>query len=414
MNIFFIVLLIALIITIVVVLGLLIAKIEKDYILKTTQTLLDVLDLKAFYPIEVHFVNKHLSLALNKTKTKLALVKNFNPKNPQYFEYSEIAIPFIEKIEKNISAKLFYIKKGEIKFLNIYPLNNEIADFLHRVFKLSLIKRVESKFSQHSFSDFGSSDWQCSYFWAYSKYDNTFAYLKTADKPLMGSINLKKEHFTIDTKYNYFEAPIFGIAQQLFNYDKEFLSNVYKSLLKTISQKFGSIVENSIYYDNYSNIIYLTNGSTSLQSIIIDKIEDVEYRDNRLTFTLLDSQKRINYIATQQQISDFEDFMINYNLKKIAHNFDNRVDKLVNTTPYTKLIIDFSRDRLIYCANLNKFSKFSYLTIPFVDLYDISVEKSGMKHFIRIHTKDKEIIDVTCDKKEVAQYIQAQVVKNVL
>ena len=103
-----------------VVLGILIVKIEKQNIFKTTQSLTDVLDLKAFYPIEVHFINKHLSIALNKTKTKLAIIKNFNPNNPTYYEYSELALSFIEKIEKKgATLKIHYIKKGEIKTLSI-------------------------------------------------------------------------------------------------------------------------------------------------------------------------------------------------------------------------------------------------------------------------------------------------------
>ena len=103
--------------------------------------------------------------------------------------------------------------------------------------------------------------------------------------------------------------------------------------------------------------------------------------------------------------------MINYNLKKIAQNFDHKTDKLINTTPNTKFIIDFTRNRVVYCANLNKFVSFSYLFIAFDNILNIYTEKSGAKNFIRIHTKDKETIDVTCDKKEVAQYIEAQMVK---
>lgn len=394
-----------------IVLGILIIKFEKNNKTKTMQTLQDVLDSMGFYSSEIHFINKHLSIALNKSQTKLAVVENFNPNNPSYYKYDEIALSFIEKIEKNVSIKIHYIKKGEIKTLNIYPQNKEIADFVHRIFKLSLIKRLEAKFPQQRFNLFSASDWECKYLWAYSKFDTTFAYIKTGKKAQVGKINLKKEHFTIDTKYKYFEAPIFGIAQQLFCYDKFFLSEVFDSINEYIQNKYSKIVDNSIYFDNYNNIIYLTNGLSSLQSIVIDKIDDVIYRDNRLSFDLYGENRTINFMSNQEQISEFENFVIDYNLKKIAQNFNHKTDKLINTTPYTKFIIDFSRDRMIYCANLNKFSKFSYLFISFDSVSNIKIEKSGLKHFIRITTKEKEIIDVTCDKKEIAQYIEAQILK---
>ena len=411
MNIFFTIALILLIIAIMITLGILITKVEKLNKEKSIQTLQDVLDEKAFYPSEILFVNKHLSIALNKMQTKIAIVKNFNPNNPNYFEYSELSLSFIEKIEKGILIKVHYLKKGEIKILNIYPTNPEIKEFFHKIFKLSLIKRIETRYSQHRFTNFATSDWECSYIWAYSKFDCTFAYLKIGAKEQGNKINLKKEHFTIDTKYGYFEAPIFGIAQQLFTYEKEFLYEVKNEISNIITQKCATITPNSIYYDHHSNIIYLTNGETSLQSIIINKIEEVFYRDNRISFSLIEEDRTINYITNQQQISDFEDFVINYNLKKIAQNFDHKTDKLINTTPNTKFIIDFTRNRVVYCANLNKFVSFSYLFIAFDNILNIYTEKSGAKNFIRIHTKDTETIDVTCDKKEVAQYIEAQMVK---
>jgi len=147
MNTFFVVALISLIIVIMTVLAILIIKIEKENITKTTQSLMDILDSKAFYPIEIHFINKHLSIALNKTKTKIAIVKNFNPNNPAHYEYGELALSFIEKIEKGFAYKIYYLKKGELKFLTIHPANNEIKEFIHNIFELSLIKRIETKLS---------------------------------------------------------------------------------------------------------------------------------------------------------------------------------------------------------------------------------------------------------------------------
>ena len=228
----------------------------------------------------------------------------------------------------------------------------------------------------------------------------------------MDKINIKKEHFTIDTKYNYLEAPIFGIPAQLLMHNSSFLQDLYNYMINSIKDNYSCIAENSIYYDIYGNIAYLTNGTSSIQSLIIDKIEDIEYRTNRLSFSLSDEKRTINYIATQEQVSEFEDFVIDHNLKKIAQNFNPKTDKLINTTPYTKFIIDSSRDRAIYCANLNKFSKFSYIITSFSDINKIQIIKSGLKHIVRFYTNDKEILDVTCDKKEIAQYIEAQLAKN--
>jgi hypothetical protein len=51
------------------------------------------------------------------------------------------------------------------------------------------------------------------------------------------------------------------------------------------------------------------------------------------------------------------------------------------------------------------------MTISFADIFNIRAEKSGQKNFVRLTTRNKEIIDVTCEKREVAQYIEAQIVK---
>ena len=414
MNIIFITLFVLLIASILIVLFLLKINIDKDNKNKTIQSIQDVLDLMGFYPIDIQYINKHLSLALNKKQTKIALIENFNPKNTGYYKYEEIALPFIEKIEKRTIIKIHYLKKGEYKTLNIYPINKKLSDFIRNIYEMSLIKKIETKYPQQRFDMFDSSDWECSYYWAYSKKDNNFAYIKTGFKPQMGKINLRREHFTIDTKYRYFEAPIFGIQQQLFNYDKNFLFNIFDSMIESIKDKYTEIKENSIYYDNYNNTVYLTNGISSLQSVNLSKIEDIIYKDNRILFIIKDENRTINYMAHQQQIADFEDFIIDYNLKKIAHSFCYNIDKLINTTIYTKFIIDFTRERIIYCANLNKISSFNYIVISFDNIKNIETKKSSTKHFARIITKNDEIIDVTCDKKEIAQYIEAQIIKHVL
>lgn len=413
MDILFIILLIILIIAIISTLSYLIIKIETQYKNKSNRTLQDILDEKAFYPSELIFVNKHLSLALNKGKTKIAIIKNFNPNNPYYYNYEELALSFIEKIENNLAIKIYYLKNANINILNIYPANNEIKKFVHEIFKLSLSKRIESRYPQHRFTHFSTSDWECNYVWAYSKFDNTFAYFKMQPKPIINKINLRKEFFTIDTKYKYLEIPLFGMPQQLFIYEDNFLEEIYAEILNSISNKCATIVDNSIYYDSYSNVLYLTQENNSLQSIFINKTQEIYYKENRVSFDLFEEDRTIHYSSNKEQLSDLEDFITNLNLRKIAQNFNQKSDKLINTTPSTKLIIDATRNRIVYCANLNKLAKFSYLFLPLDSIHNIQIEKTGSKFFVRFHTKDKEIIDVTCDKKEVAQYIESQIVRTI-
>ena len=409
MNLVFILLLIVLIIAIVVVSCVLVIKTEKEFRNNIIATIYDVLDLKHFSPLEVHYVNRKLTIAVNKMYTKLAIIENFNPKNPEFYNYFEIPVGFIETIEKNISIKINYVTAGAYKTYQIYPASNEIQEFIHRVFKNSCIKKIQNKYPEINFSLFCPSDWNIDYLWAFSKKSSKFVYFKTGKKQIIREINLKREHFTIDTKFKYFEAPIFGVSQQLFTYDKDFLPELWELIKEDIKEKYTTISENEIYFDYHSNILYLTNGATSLQSIVLDEIEDIFYRDNRISFALLDSQRVINFMANSSFVSNFEDFIINLNLKKIAQGFNQKTDRIINATHYTKFIIDYTRDRLIYCANMHKISGFNYMIIPFFDLYDAQVNKSGMNNFVRIHTKNKDIIDVTCDKREVAQYIQAQI-----
>ena len=75
------------------------------------------------------------------------------------------------------------------------------------------------------------------------------------------------------------------------------------------------------------------------------------------------------------------------------------------------MIIDISRDRIVYCANLNSFLNFNYVIIPFDEIDEINLEKNAFKGFVRIYKKDKEIIDISCNKLEIAHYILAQMNK---
>mgnify|MGYP003291505887 CR=1 FL=1 len=399
-------------ILIIAILSILLAiKFKKDTKTQIMTSLQDVLDERGFYSSEICYVNSSLAIALNKNNSKIAIIKNFNPNNAFNYDYDELATAFIDTIEKGVNIKINYTKMGEHQTLSIYPINNDIKNFLYKIFKTACVNKIESKFHQENFILNTGSDWECSYIWAFNPKINSFGYFKTGEKSTIFKINLLKEHFTIDTKYKYFEAPIYGIQQQLMTYEKNFLGELFDYVLNSIKIKCNVIANNLIYFDSFNNIVYLTNGLNSLQSVIFNKIDEVYYRDNRISFSLANEDKVINFIANSQLINAFEEFMTTYNLKKIAQNFDNKTDKVINATPYTKFIIDSTRDRVIYCANLNKLSSFSYIIISFNELHNIQTEKSGSKHFVRLTTKNKEIIDVTCDKKEIAQYIEAQILK---
>lgn len=411
MNIIFLSIILILTILILCALIILIIKTEKENKEKTQKTVYDILEEKNFFPKEVLYINRKLSIALNKQETKLAIIENLNPNNPTYYSYWELATSYIEKIEKSAIIKIHYYQRGELKVLNIYPASNNIKNFIHQVFKKACLARIENKFPQYDFNITSASDWNCNYVWAFSKRKTTFAYYMTTGNPVVFKFNILKEHFTIDTQFKYLEVPIFGLAQQLFLYEKTFLSELLDDLTHEIKITCNTIIPNMLYYDSFNNIIYLSNGISSLQSILLNKVEEIAYRENRISFILNNDNKQINFVANQKMVKDFENFITNYNLQKIAQNFDHKSDKLINTTQYTKCIIDSTRDRIIYCANTNKLSSFNYMVINFLDIFDIRTETSGTKNFVRIQTRDKETIDISCDKKEVALYIEAQVKK---
>ncbi len=382
---------------------------KKTEKLLINETLRDILDEKMFQLKKIAAIDNHFFLAINKKLNKLAVIKNFNIKTLNY-EYEEIMTLFITDIIQTGSGfKIDYIKQGEKKTLFINSHNKELKDFLYKIHKAANIKKIEEKYVEHNFTITSGSDFENTYVWAYCPINCFFAYFRTKNQPSIQKINLRKKHFTIDLNYNYFEAPIFGEYQQLLYYENNFLRDLFSSLFQTIKQKTSMISEDLIYYDDYNNILYLSNGLNSLQSLVLSEIEEVHYLDNKLSFTLFDETKVINFPADNNFIKEFEDFVTGYNLRKIASNFNYKIDKLINTTTNTKLIIDSSRDRIVYCANLNTISRFSYLTISFINLNDVKIEKSQDGYFVRIYTKDGEIIDVTCKKHEVAQYILAQI-----
>ena len=140
MNLIFITLFLVLTIAIMVMFGILIYKGKKEHKVQTITTIQGLLESMNFPIYEIYFINKHLTIALNGARTKIAVIENFNPKNPTYYSYKEIMLSFIERIELSTTIKLYYLKKGETQVLNIYPASAEVKDFIHRIYKLAYIK----------------------------------------------------------------------------------------------------------------------------------------------------------------------------------------------------------------------------------------------------------------------------------
>lgn len=377
-----------------------------------------VLENRGFSSKVILYVNRFLSLTVNKFGNILYIIRNYNPDINSQIDVEEVLIQFIKNFEiTNNTIILRYFKNGEEKTAAITPINSEVKKFIHKVFHNSCAKKITEKLPDSNFTLFSASDYQCSYFWGYSPSKALFCYLKLDDtlkKPInynVKKINLLKENFTIDVKYNYFEAPIEGIAQQLSIFDNNFLADLYLCLLNTIKEKYALVCEDMIYYNNLQNIVYLTNAQNSLLSLKLDEIAEVKYSTNRISFIMKDSQRMVNYMASEDFINEFDDFVVGYNLRKIAHNFNYSTDKLINATPNTKFIVDFSRYRLIYCANINTFSRFSYIIFSFSEIINVKLEKISTNSFVRIFLKNGQIIDVTCAKYEVAEYIMALIRK---
>ena len=387
-----------------------IIKYSKSIKARTQEAIQYILDSKGFYSKKILIVNSRIIIALNRDSSMLAIIQNFNLNMPTIYEYEMFATSFITSIEqKSCLFNIHYIKNGLHKTLHINTINKEIKNFFYLVLKEMCAKKIKQKYPEYNFTMTSASDWGCSYVWAYAPKNCIFAYFKSMDNPQIFKINLLREYFTIDTKYNYFEAPILGEAQQLLIYEKDFLSKLLNLLFESIKEKFLIVSENKIYYDNYKETVYLSNGITSLQSIKLNETEEVLYQDNRLVFIPYGSAKTITFFANKDLIQEFEEFIVTYNLRKIANEFNYKTDKLINTTPNTKFIIDKTRSRLVYCASLNSLSKFSYINIAFDNIEDAKTEINNFSNFVRIYTKNKEIIDVTCKKHEVAQYILAQI-----
>ena len=410
MTIFFIIVFSFLFIALIGVIIMLVRQTKKEGTEKQNELVKELLDKKEFLAKNIYYISDGLVIAISQSGDKIAVIEFRDELDIEKANYRTINSNLIIDIEKNnYGICLNYIYQGKKDALLITTKKVEIENLIHDIYKNACVNKLQAKYSINSFQYTAASDWECSYVWAFRQFRSTFAYSKNKDKKAMYKLNLLKEFFTIDSKFNYFEAPILGIPQEISIYESSFLNDILLSLIRLLKMNCSVVSENRIYYDSYNEIVYLTNGVSSLQSIILDRVVEVFYNEDRLTFELDDNDKVIDFIADKVMLEDFENFITSYNLRKIATSFDYKIDKLINTTDGTKFIVDTSRDRVVYCAGLNSLSKFSYMTIMFSNLEDASVEKTKDGYFVRIITKDKDIIDVTCKKSSVAQYIHAQI-----
>ena len=356
-------------------------------------------------PKEMIKVNKHLILVLNKKETKLVAIKNFNPKQPTGFELVEIPVRSIKSIEKIASSiVLKYKLQGEENSLVINPINKQIINFIHKIFEKTCLSIIQSNVREYDFDFCSASDFECTYLWAYSKAKAIFACLDLKNKFQTAYFKFTKVNATIDTKYNYLEIPYKGMMQQLFVYNQDFLNALLESVLDYIKEKTITILPNKFYYDKYLNIIYLTNGLISYVSVLLNEVEEVYYSKNKIYFTVKNSDRIINFLCDEDYIQEFSEFIIGYNLRQLAINFNYKSDKLINTTHNTKLIVDYSRYRIIYCANVDTLSKFSYIVLSFSNIREARVEGKNKTPFVRIITNKNEAIDISCNKYEIAAY----------
>ncbi len=369
----------------------------------------EVFDNYNFLTKEIYIVNKNLILALNKLENRFAIVKNFNPKNISNVVFVEFPISHLLKIKQTkIFAQITYLYDSKEQTLKITPLKNDVKKFLYNVYKKANFKAIEIKHPNTKFDVVSSSDWESTYVWAFSSRKSVFVYYDTEKQFISHEINLLKTNLTLDIKYSYFEMSIYNINQQLLSYESEFYDELFNSLCNNIKEKFACIKENALYYDNNNNVVFLSNGVNSLQIVNLDTVEDVDYYENKLSFKISQNEKTINYIVSKELSDCFSDFVINYNLKQIASGFNYATDKLINTSENTKLLIDYTRNRVVYCASLNTFSKFSYYTIAFDSIKDVEYFKNGTNIFVRIYLDRDEKVDISCKKSEVAHYILAQ------
>lgn len=374
------------------------------------EALTNFLSQKNFNTKRILHIGNRFYAAINKNYTKLVIIENFDIHNPDYCSYQEIAPSLISAIEKSGSTlKIYYVKKGDKNVLEISPFTKEQCSFFHDIYKTAALRKIEEKFQDKNFTISSASDFEINFLWAYNPKTNTFAYYKTTARQFFNKLNLKKEEFLIDVEYDYFELGISGQKQQLDIYEHGFIKQLFENLYQTIKQSTKIVSKLGIFYDEYTNIVYLSNNSSVIQSVKLDEMREVYYKDNKICFIPVENKKETVFRADEEFIKEFDNFIISRNLRKISINFDYKTDKIINTASNTKFIIDYARKRLVYCANLNKLSQFSFISIAFGEIAEAYSRKNRNRNFARIITTNNDVVDITCKKTEIAQYIAAQI-----
>jgi len=359
-------------------------------------------------------INNFLAMELSKDKS---ILKIKNPDSISGDDGIEILTKLIFKIEKTGSLlRIHYLKNGDKNVFDIEPITKETLDFIYDIYKNVCLKKIQKKFKNNDFKYISASSVIVDYLWAYDPYNTDFIYFNTDYeinklKEEMYKIPLKYTKFELDTKTGYFEIPVLGKMFQLFVYESDFLDNIFNSFLEYIKFRTVEITKDTLYFDNYSDYLYLSDGYSRLRSLNIDEIKEVSYKDNRIIFLGFEDKKIPDFEANSKIIDAFQEFVTNYNLSKISKSFDNNKDKLINTTKRTKFIFEFSKNRCVYCADLNTFSGFSYVSIAFSSIIDVSLEKNSKIPYVRINTIENNTIDISTEKQEVADYIFATIKK---
>lgn len=398
-------------ILLIATLGLLAFFINKNHIEQSISEVEKMLIKLDYYIEKVYYVDRFLLMTANKSMTKLIFISNYNSIKKNEIKIKEIkAESILQIVKNNFVCKILYLDKGKTEELELKTIQcGELIDLIHEIYKETKIKKIKNHYKDINFTTITVSDWSCDYVFAYNANKSNLAYLCTSQNDKSGFVELLNSTMILDVKYNYFQVPIFGIPQQLSSVDEEFFNKVYRSLLENIKTFATEIAENNIYYNYDKGMIYLTNSKDSIEAIKLKDIDDVIYQDNKISFVLAYSNKTMNFLCNYNFVEAFKKFILDYNLNKLSSNFNYQTDKLINATDNTKFIIDYTKKRYIYCANLYSPTKFSFFNIFFSSVKSVKDIQSGLAHFVRIEYGENETMDISCNKKEVATYIAAQI-----
>ena len=235
---------IAIILTILIIAGLIIlirkTAIHKNFKENATDTLFQKHN---FHLKKILYSTKDSIVAVNRSLNVIAVINNLSQKNESDINYKEIPTSLIYKIENFKSVlKINYMKKNGNDFILINFPTKEVKELVYKIYKNTVLSKIQNKFPTQTLTSTTGSDWECNFVWAYNPTNSTlFYYNKTNEKSYINYFNLLKKFVTLDTRYNYFEAPLLGQTQQLFMHEQPFLNEVVSSLIEIVKQKYQAI-----------------------------------------------------------------------------------------------------------------------------------------------------------------------------